>query len=219
GRPAVALLGDDEGLEAAAVMLAGHLPNLWDQKSATIGKVAEDVGQFLSGKRTVPVSAQVSAISVQHGAEGVRRAFLDLQMARADDVIKGQVALNQLKATGARDPKRALSFTFIRMLTIRLHARGTPATVVNLPRAAAANIAAAPPPGRRPGSGTKENFDLSSFYTNDGALGDSDNNLIPDRVDVVLSPGEQGSAAVVDLAARLGLESTGVALPIARPAG
>src|SRR5207253_943640 len=59
---------------------------------------------------------------------------------------------------------------------------------------------------------------LSSFYANEGALADSDNNLIPDRVDVLLSADGDGTDGVVDLAARLGLESTGVSLPIAKPA-
>src|SRR5262249_53630081 len=36
-------------------------------------------------------------------------------------------------------------------------------------------------------------------------------------VDVLLSPDGRGADAVVDLAARLGLESTGVSLPIAKP--
>src|SRR5436309_3309191 len=143
---------------------------------------------------------------------------VDVQMSRAGDVVKAQVVLNQLKATGAGDPKRALSFADVRTLSIRLRAPGSPPATVTLPRAAAAARAAAPPPGRRPGGGNKENFDLSSFYTNDGALGDSDNNLIPDRVDVELSTEGDGSEGAADLAARLGLESTGVAVPIARPA-
>src|SRR5205814_1301160 len=47
---------------------------------------------------------------------------------------------------------------------------------------------------------------------------DSDNNLIPDRVDVLLSADGDGTEGVVDLAARLGLESTGVSLPVAKAA-
>ena len=87
---------------------------------------------------------------------------------------------------------------------------------IDLPRAAAPEPAASQPPARRPGGGAKENFDLSTFYANEGALADSDNNLIPDRVDVLLSADGDGSEGVVDLAARLGLESTGISLPIAR---
>src|SRR4029077_9508528 len=88
----------------------------------------------------------------------------------------------------------------------------------DVPRAAAAETAAAQPPARRPGGGAKENLDLSTFYAIDGALADSDNNLIPDRVDVLLSADGDGTDGVVDLAARLGLESTGISLPIATSA-
>src|SRR5205807_9600660 len=56
-------------------------------------------------------------------------------------------------------------------------------------------------------------------YSNEGALGDGDNNLIPDRVDVLLSADGTGIDGIVNLAARLGLESTGVQLPIAKTAG
>src|SRR5205807_4985970 len=70
----------------------------------------------------------------------------------------------------------------------------------------------------RPGGGAKENFDLSTFYANEGALGDSDNNLIPDRVDVLLTADGDGTDGVVDLAARLGLEATGIQVPIAKSA-
>src|SRR5580765_7443144 len=46
-RPAVAVLGgDDAGLSSAAVMLAGHLPSVWDQKSVTTNKIAVDLKEF-----------------------------------------------------------------------------------------------------------------------------------------------------------------------------
>ena len=69
-----------------------------------------------------------------------------------------------------------------------------------------------------PSATAKENFDLSTFYANEGALADTDNNLIPDRTDVILSPDGDGAEGVVDLAARLGLESTGIQVPIAKSA-
>src|SRR5581483_11365436 len=118
-------------------------------------------------------------------------------MANGGDVIKAQVALNQLAALGPRDGKRALSYAQVRSLRVRLHATGAAATV-DLPRAAAP-APAAQPPARRPGGGAKENFDLSSFYANEGALADTDNNLIPDRVDVLLSAEGDGTSGVVDL--------------------
>src|SRR5439155_24842637 len=132
--------------------------------------------------------------------------------------VKAQVALSQFKATTGRDAKRALSYAAVRSVVIRLRAPGAGTVSIDLPRAAAPEVAAQPP-ARRPSGGSKENFDLSTFYSNEGALGDSDNNLIPDRVDVMLSAEGEGAASqvgVVDLAARLGLESTGVSLPIAK---
>ncbi len=221
GKPAVALLGGDEpGLASAAVMLAGRLPYVWDQKGPTTDKVADDVKQFLAAKSVAVASAAATSLSVKRGADGLDRLVVDLQMANFGDVVKAQVALNQFKATSTRDPKRALSYANVRSVYVRLHAAGSGTMPVDLPRAfaPAADAAATPPPARRPGGGAKENFDLSTFYSNEGALADSDNNLIPDRVDVLLSAEGDGADGVVDLAARLGLESTGVSLPIAKTA-
>ncbi|HXI30302.1 MAG TPA: hypothetical protein VNG89_17810, partial [Vicinamibacterales bacterium] len=219
GAPAVAILGgDDDGLTAAAVMLAGHLPNVWDQKGPSADTIAADVTQFLAGKDLAAASASVPVVQVRSGGDGVERLVCVVQMANGGDVVKAQVALNQFKATGARDPKRALSYARVRSVQVRLRAPGAPAAVVDVPRAAAAETAAAQPPARRPGGGAKENLDLSTFYAIDGALADSDNNLIPDRVDVLLSADGDGTDGVVDLAARLGLESTGISLPIAKTA-
>jgi hypothetical protein len=217
GQPAIAALGADEaGISAAALMLAGHLPYLWDQKSPTTDKIADDVKQWLVGKGVTVSSAFVPAVVVKSGADGVDRITVDVSMADGGDLLKAQVALSQLKATGRRDPKRALSFANVRSLVLRLRAPGAGTATIDLPQVAVAQAVATTPPGRRPGGGAKENFDLSTFYSNDGALADSDNNLIPDRVDVMLSADGDGTQGVVDLAARLGLESTGVALPIAK---
>jgi hypothetical protein len=219
GRPAVGIFGgDDNGLAAAALMLAGHLPYVWDQKGPTSDKIADDVKQFLSGKNIAAASASVSSIAVRYGVDGVERAVADVQLSSGGDFIKAQVALNQFRATASKDPARPLSYAAVRELRVRLRAPGAGAASVDLPRVAAPAVIVAQPPGRRPGGAAKDTFDLSTFYANDGALGDSDNNLIPDRVDALLSAEGDGAEGVVTLAARLGLESTGVALPIAKPA-
>ena len=218
GKTSIAVIGgDDDGLTAAAVLAAGHLPYLWDQKGPTVDVLADDVRQFLSSKGMDSASVTVPALYVRHATDGVERAIVDVQLSSGGDVVKAQVALNQFKATAGRDPKRPLSYAQLRELRVRLRAAGVPAATVDLPRSAAPE-AATQPPARRPGAGAKETFDLSSFYANDGALGDSDNNLIPDRVDVLLSPEGAGADGVVTLAARLGLESTGIAVPIAKSA-
>ena len=222
GKPAVAVLGgDDSGIGTAAVMLAGHLPYVWDQKGPTTDKIADDVKQFLVGKGVTASSAMASAIYTRSGAsggDGADRVAVTLQMANGGDLVKAMVGLNQFKATSARDAKRPLSYANVRAVQVRLRAPGSGSVSIELPRAAAPEQAASQPPARRPGGGAKENFDLSTFYSNEGALADSDNNLIPDRVDVLLSADGDGAEGVIDLAARLGLESTGISLPIARTA-
>src|SRR5258708_35264110 len=188
GKPAVAILGADEaGLTAAAVMFAGHLPYIWDQKSATTSQIADDVRDFLSGKGVKAVTVVAPAILVHDRADGVDRVNVDVQLAGGGDLVKAQVALNQFKAAPSRDPKRALSYANVRDVRIRLHAAGSGVATIDLPKAAAPETAATQPPARRPGGAAKDTFDLSSFYANEGALADSDNNLIPDRVDVLLS--------------------------------
>ena len=88
--------------------------------------------------------------------------------------------------------------------------------VVRIPGRAAPD--APGPVAGRPGSGGKGSLDLSNLYTPDGLLGDSDNNEIPDRVDALLAPGAAAVEALPDLAARLGLESTGLVVPLVEPA-
>ena len=166
-------------------------------------------------------SATASAIYTRAGAATAPIAStVALQMANGGDFVKAMVALNQFKATSARDAEaRRCRTRSVRTVQIRLRAPGSGPVTIDLPtrpRPRRGRLAAARRDG--PGGGAKENFDLSTFYSNDGALADSDNNLIPDRVDVLLSAEGDGAEGVIDLAARLGLESTGISLPIARTA-
>ena len=221
GKTAVAVLGgDDAGIAAAGVMLAGHLPYVWDMKGPTTDRIADEVKQFLAGKNVTASSAAASAVYLHSGVpDGVDRVAVSLQMASGGDFVKAMVALNQFKATSTRDAKRPLSYATVRSVHIRLRAPGSSPLAIDLPRTTPAEpVAASAPPVRRAGGAAKENFDLSTFYANEGALADSDNNLIPDRVDVLLSAEGDGSEGIIDLAARLGLESTGISVPIARTA-
>jgi len=216
GKPAVALLGgDDAGVAAAAVAFAGRLPFVADRKGPTTDTLADDVKQFL-GSKGIGGTATTPALLVKAGAEGVDRATVDVQLS-GGDFVKAQVALNQFKATAARDASRPLSYPAVRELRVRLRSGSSASVPVDLPRSVQPEPASQPP-ARRPGAAAKDNVDLSSFYTIDGAFGDSDNNLIPDRIDMLLSADGDGTDGVVDLAARLGLESTGVSIPIAKPA-
>ena len=71
------------------------------------------------------------------------------------------------------------------------------------------------PISERPGAGGKDELDLSNVYTTDGLLGGGP---IPDRIDIILVPGNAGVAGLPELAGRLGLESTGLVIPLVEPA-
>ena len=60
----------------------------------------------------------------------------------------------------------------------------------------------------------KRSLDLSSVYSSDGFLGDANSDLIPDRTDVVIVPSGAGIDGTIDLAARIGLEDTGLSIPL-----
>ncbi|MCX6544037.1 MAG: M14 family zinc carboxypeptidase [Acidobacteria bacterium] len=87
----------------------------------------------------------------------------------------------------------------------------------------AASGAAAAPEGGGAGGGvaavpvTAKLFDLSNTYSNDGWFGDAFVDLIPDRTETTLVLGNaQDSLGAAHIAARLGLESTGISLPITK---
>ncbi len=64
-----------------------------------------------------------------------------------------------------------------------------------------------------------KDYSLAKLFSPDGLLGDSARNFLPDRTDttIVLGP-DVHSTAIVDLAARIGLETTGLRLPLVEAA-
>ena len=213
GRPVIAVTGGDAaGTRAAATAFAARLPYVWVPKGATLQQVAEDVEAVL--KRAGIATQQISAIAarVDAGRDEFVRLVVRVNLAAAD-LARARTTLNGARTTA----KDSLSYPGAAALDLQLVAGTAAPVTVTLAR-----VSAPPPPElplpRRPGSGAKEQIDLSSLFAIDGLLGDSDSNLIPDRLDAVVSPAGQGTEGVVDLAARLGLESTGLSWPVVIPA-
>jgi hypothetical protein len=188
-------------MTAAAVMLAGHLPFVWDSKRPDDrqgGRRGEGLPKHEGDHRGRAVA---TAASVRANVDGAERLVIDLQLA-SNDVIKAQVALNQMVAIGSRDAKRRCRTPTFARCACACAALALPCrrSTFREPSPRRRRRCPAAPPARRPGGGAKENFDLSTFYANDGALADSDNNLIPDRVDVLLTADGDGTDGIVDLA-------------------
>ena len=226
-RPVVAIAGgDDAGVRAAAETFAGRVPFVWGPKGIRLQKIADDVAAWLAGRGITPASTSVVAIRTRAGGDALERVVIRAAVPAAA-VAKARAALvatRPVKAptAAARVAKPGpaatpvLSYPGARAIEVQLIADGGAPVAVTLAR-----VGDPPPdvpPGRRPGAAAKESLDLSSLFGIDGLLGDSDSNLIPDRLDAVVSPADGSVDAVVDLAGRIGLESTGVSLPAVIPA-
>jgi hypothetical protein len=241
GAPAVIVAGgDDAGTRAAAEWLAGRLPHVWDPNGKTLDAVAADVRSFLGNASIGVAGLRVPAVRVRAGSDAVERLDVFVAFGSAADVSRADAALRALSPAASARPAggrggrggrgarpvpapaptpagapRALSYSGLRTLHIQFEGTGAAAQSVDVPGVTPS------PPGpmpSRPGAGAKDGLSLANLYAIDGLLGDSDNNLIPDRLDVLLSPSGEGTAGTVDLAARLGLESAGIVVPVAMPA-
>ncbi|MBE3072965.1 MAG: hypothetical protein IMZ67_08320, partial [Acidobacteria bacterium] len=184
---------DDEGLRAAAETLAGRLPHLWDPAGPTLTTVAADLQSLLTSKRVEIGRVRVPLVRVRAGASELDVITLEARVASRATLVLAEAALRQMLAGRSAEPATGsavpppLSYAGVRTVRVRLITEsGTAQAVVDVPRVGP------PPPeaalGRRPGGGAKDALTLSSLYANAGLLGDSDNNLIPDRVDAVLVP-------------------------------
>ena len=225
--------GDDEGLVAAARMFAGVLPHTRTLSAPLLGDAGDDVRAALEGSGVEVEEVRLWQARARARSDGVNRLIANVEVAAADveeaaGVLRAlaageevPTATGQEDAAGPDDPQAAETpdesdepFAYPGLGSVEVRLASGP--VVRIPGRAAPD--APGPVAGRPGSGGKGSLDLSNLYTPDGLLGDSDNNEIPDRVDALLAPGAAAVEALPDLAARLGLESTGLVVPLVEPA-
>ena len=199
---------DEAGTRAAAEVFAGRLPELAPPSEPTLETVIEDVRALLARHDVSVRGARVAALHVQSGEKILKRLVVESHLDSGSDVGRASSALQS-------EPE-ALGYPGVGQLRVRLTAPGARGRDVDI---AQRRILPAPGPlARRPGSGAKATLDLSSFFTPDGLLGDANDDRIPDRIDALLVPSGDGVRGTVDLAGRLGLESTGISIPAARRA-
>jgi len=187
---------DDEGLRAAAAAFAGRLPHLWDPEGPTFDTVVSDLGSRLG---FAPRSVRVEEVRATR--ERLSHLRLEVELSSAEELDRARRTL-----------PGTLSYAHVAAVSARLVAGSRSAEI---PISARPAVTVAKPSPPRPGAGPKHDLDLSNLYTPEGLLGDSDQNLIADRIDAVLSPGSS-HPGTVDLAARLGLEAAGISIPIVK---
>ena len=219
--------GDDEGLLAAARLFAGVLPHTRTLSTASLSRVNDDLTEVLEASNIAGASVRIWQARSRSEQEGITRLIVDVA---ADDPTAAAEALDFLRSTDGTPPSspqdggtetedeeeddtssemNPLAYPGLASVEVRI-AGGA---VLRLP-GRAEPVRPGPIPGR-PGSGSKDDLDLSNVYTADGLLGGSP---IPNRIDAILVPGSGGVSALPELGARLGLESTGLVVPLVHPA-
>ena len=229
--------GDDEGTLNAGVELAARLPRVWGMNGITLAAVEEQAIRYLRGRGVNASGAGISTLLVDSSKRGIARAVMRVTVADADGARAAKL-LEDLEAAHRRgqEPK-TLDFTNIATTAIDVVSAARVVAHVDVSRTGLNQRTLTPPidpdelapdsPGERgapaagaaPAAAPGRSFDLTNAFSIDGWYGDAYTDLIPDRTDtaIVLGPADD-SLGAAHIAARLGLETTGITLPLTRVA-
>ncbi len=190
--------GDDQGLAAAAAGFAAHAPYIWDVPGAKLEAVASEV----AGARV-----ELAGLVYRTRGSGVARAYLrGAATARSLSRALAQPALKQLAELAVIDGDRVISVRRPGAATARKEGAGAAKS-----NADQASADAEPGPSRR--------LDLATLYTGKGLFNPGKKVPVPASLDAQLCvPAGPAGVAMANLAARLGLETTGIEIPLAIPA-
>ncbi len=221
--------GDDAGLHAAARLFAGVLPHTRTLSTAGLGEVRDDVAETLESGGVTGAGVRLSQARVRAGRAGVGRVIADIDVDEADlgtaaallrRLAEGEEAPSR-EETEETEPEEGDESDDAEAPRTRLAYPGLESVEARLAGGPTIRIAGRAAPDRpgpiagRPGSGGKDDMDLSNLYTSEGLLGGG---VLPNRVDAMLAPGGGGVDGLPELAGRLGLESTGLTVPLVEPA-
>ncbi|HSL21987.1 MAG TPA: M14 family metallopeptidase [Vicinamibacterales bacterium] len=229
GRDAVVIAGQsNEGTLAAANLFAARLPRLWSPTGITIKALEEQAAGYARAAGAAVAGASLHSIIVEPERRGI--GSVHVALALGGDRARAARAFEELDARHRRGlDTSALNFANVAATVLELGG-----TTVQVRRSGLNARTLTPPidpdelapdsPGERGArseearpAGPAKNYDLAGVYTIEGWLGDSYADLIPDRTEtlLVVADAAQGAGAA-HVAARLGLESTGITLPITR---
>src|SRR5215468_198958 len=204
GNDLVVLGHDDAGLLAAAEGYAARAPYIWRSSGERIAAIA----------RACDPAAGIVGITYLKGKAGVNRAFLN---------CTAEVTQNRLQtalSTPALASVHELVATVNGATVSATNAKDLPA----IPPATAgpSNAGAGAPDAAATGDAegaAPARLDLATIYTMRGLFRGTQRMPIPSNLDgqLYVSSGAAG-IAMANLAARMGLETTGITLPLATPA-
>src|SRR3984885_11654720 len=207
------IAGSDSGMLAAADAYSSRAPYQWSVQGEKLQGIARIINARLENQK-VDATVELVAVTYQSGQPGIRRAVL--QGAGSADMAALQKALD---AVEGESPLRAIT---AREVELRM-ATGPPLVLSGggLRVGAGTQVATSPAEtGARGGDATEPPrlLDLHELFGIHGLLTGNQKKLVPESVSSKLYvPAGEPGIAMANLAARLGLETTGVTLPIALP--
>ena len=228
---------DATGLIAAADYASGRYPSVWGTEGDSYGDVAEQISTFLQQRDVQIDRLTLDRIVVDATRLGVRRLVATISVPDSVSFASAAVALEPVDSVSAAadtasdappDPapggsgadqdrldRNGLEFADLHRIDIRLVGPDSTRTLRLLPDEPSETAA-----GSKFSAPTVSDFTLSDLYTIQGLFSDTNEDLVPDRVDAYISlHGADAPTGPVDLAARIGLESAGIRLPLVRTAG
>jgi hypothetical protein len=189
---------DAPGLLAAATAYASRAPYQWTTPGDTIQSIAKGVNQALSAAK-LDAAAQLVGLTYVSKEPGIRRAILR---------VSGTAGAEAVRKALAPEGKPPVRFSAVKELVL-LAGNAPPVTLLNPVPFATAPLPALKAPGPKP-------LDLGQLYTIKGLLGGSKEMPVPATADARLYvPAGKPGIAMANLAARVGLETTGITLPLA----
>lgn len=229
---------DATGLIAAADYASGRYPSVWGIEGDSYSDVAERITTFLE-QRDVQVDQLIlDRIVVDATRLGVTRLVATISVpdstsfARAEAALKPPDSVSAAADTssdgappdsasegGGEDQGRLdwsdLEFADLHRIDVALAGPDATRTLRLLPAEPSETVA-----GADFSAPTVSDFTLSELYTTRGLFSDTNEDLVADRVDAYISlHGADAPSGPVGLAARIGLESAGIRLPLVRTAG
>ena len=207
---------DDEGLMRAARVFAGVLPHSETLSTTKLDQINTDIQKVLTEAGVSEAATKLTTVVTKKDRIGIHSITAQVEV-NSNDINLSQTAIRELLVPDQETSKTStknnpLRYSGIDLVEVKIQ-DGTTLKIEN--QQSPPKLGPVP---SRPGRSAKESMDLSNIYSSDGILGDSDNDLIPDRLDAMVISGQSGISLLPDLAGRIGLETTGITIPFVESA-
>ena len=202
---------DDAGTRAAANYVAMRMPYLWDLGGVHLEGLEKDVMDFLSEHETAVNSCQTTYIVVGDAESLVRKLGVTVNLEKDGDLLSAEEVLLKLASAHTKNEmKNKLSYPAVSSLHIHLSAKNLSKDVT----IQAVKETETSRPSLEDKRGPPRELSLSNLHSVDGLL-EASGGLIPDNSNTLIVT-TKGALGTINIAARLGLESTGVQIPLAK---